>query len=215
MVPREQIERNIKKLMLTGVHLKYDGKDRAFIDLSRTIAENVVIPEGIQGLGLTGRKTINKSIKSLPGKDLRVIGQHTFGSCPSLENVNLPNLEALGDESFHGCMALTNLDLSNIKCLGNCALGYTGLETVKFSKKLRKVGRSVLRSAQVKKLDLSEVSSKVEFDCVAFSHCIELEEVIFKNKINIVEDMFYGCESITEVELPKGITELGANSFRE
>ena len=124
------------------------------------------------------------------------LGNFAFECCGALKKVYLPDsLRTIGDGAFSGCVSLVLLDIQE------------GLISI---------GRGAfLICRSLVYLDLPE--SLTEIGAFACSGCSDLTTVIFHgdDMAEIPDHLFYSCERLSRVTLPKNITSIGAYAFYE
>ena len=147
---------------------------------------SVVIPEGVTG--------IESSI---------------FNECNSLKEINLPstikNITETGFE-FLGCQSLKSITIPEENKYYCCVDG------VLYNKQMTKL----IKYPAAKEDKIFTIPDSVtEISKYAFSDCVNLEEVIFNEKIKIIpENAFYRASALKTLNLSDSITEIKGFAFR-
>lgn len=162
------------------------------------------------------------------------VGSSAFNWCSRLLSIGNPKLTSIPDNAFYNCSSLENIDLSKCTSVGSEAfLNCSKLQNVNTSN-CTYIGYSAFSGcSSIAEVDLSACKSLGDN---AFSRCKKLENVIgLENFKSIPEGAFretalktinlpvcttigsyafYGCSSITEVDL-SACKNIGNGSFRE
>lgn len=173
------------------------------------IPEDLIIPDTINGNTITAidyagfeNCTTIKSV-TLP-KTLTHIDQKAFAGCTSLTSINIPSSvkyiggdeqsENYGHGAFEGCTALTDITLGDdVIQIYNNAFHNTGYynDFDNWDNDVLYIGKHLIKA-----LDL-----------------IEGEHKIKEGTVDIAEYAFSFCHSLTSVEIPSSIIEIGERSF--
>ena len=108
----------------------------------------------------------------------------------SVTSVKFPkSLVKLGERAFYGCDGLTRLNLpSSVRIIGELSFARTGLTSVVIPEGVIELGRG------------------------AFASCSNLTTVKLPTSLKVIGDCaFQGCDSLTAINVPKGIEEMGVN----
>ena len=154
----------------------------------------------ISGQGAMGTPDKNWANRSVAVKKVVVkpgvtsVVSNAFKSCASLKEVVLPEgMETIGVQAFYNCYALESVSIPEgvreigARCFCNCY----------------KLTEAVLPQT------VSAIGSAV------FYHCSALKKVELPVQITTMDtaSMFSGCPQLTEVQLPDGVTKIGAYAF--
>ena len=108
---------------------------------------------------------------------LNKIGELAFWSCHELTRVVVPDsLQRLGDDCFVECSSLKVLDLSDTKVeiIPDTCFAGSGLETVLFPRRLKRLGNGVFESCHfLKEVEVPELVTHIGNK--AFSNCRDLK----------------------------------------
>lgn len=157
-----------------------------------TLAENVVIPQGVTEIKSNAFKYCKK-IKSVTLPDgLEFIGSSAFSCCDSLTSINIPNsVKTIEICAFVNCKSLKTIELPPVKEVSWDLFGLcSALESVKLS-----VGTEIIARD-------------------AFSNCTALKSVEFPQGLKTIgETAFKNCHSLNEVYIPDTVTDIGYEAF--
>ena len=179
------------------------------------------VPEGITELTPSlFRNHVDLVSLTLPST-LKVIGNYSLRGCTGLTELNLPDsVETIGSNAL-SYLKLTRVELpANLKTIKNNAFeGCDLLEEVEFNEGLVKIedaafyGCSSLREANLP----DSVEYIGDWDgAPAFGNCASLTWFHYPASLGhaTIGGPFRGCTSLTEYEVPEGITELTPSLFR-
>lgn len=139
--------------------------------------------------GCTSLKSI-----TLPSTVTQIGGYAFYGS--GIESINLSNVTTMGNSIFQNCTNLKSVQLPNIATLPNYTFsGCTALKSIEIPAKTTRIGGSTTAG-------------------YTFDGCTALEEVkILGNLIGIGCASFKDCTSLTSLEVPATLTEIGNYAF--
>lgn len=155
---------------------------------------------------------------------IREIASCAFKDCSNLERVTLPEgLEAIQRSAFSGCRRLKCINLpSTVRYLGMEAfLGCSALEELVFPDGIFEVGANAFQGCERIK-SISIPASLVRFGNSAFANCSGLQRVDVYSTIQVKNigcgffeglGMFRDCQSIRDVAVHEGVTELPEEMF--
>ena len=187
---------------------------------SVTIPDSVTIIESAAFYGCSGLTsvTIPASVKS--------IDRIAFYNCSGLTSMTIPNsVTSIGDSVFHGCSGLTQITLPFVgKCRGNAGSAeslfgyifgtseYTG-GTVTYQS-YATYGSASGSYYIPSKLRVVTVTDETIFGYGAFSGCNQLTSVTIPNGVtSIGEWAFKGCSKLTSVTIPDSVMSIGDCAF--
>lgn len=136
--------------------------------------------------------------------NLRYLRKVTFGTADD------PLGLKIGDSAFEGCTYIRELDfgeeankVSCVKEIGNRAFYGIYLESLVLPGSIEKIGNSAFEACvYLSELDLSKISSTLEFGEYAFARCNSLESVEITDNVGPMEfsSVFYKCAKLREVK---------------
>ena len=161
----------------------------------------IKLPEGITAIGNNAFiSCYSLSSIQLP-ETLRTIGNGAFSGCSSLSTIQLPKmLMTIGNWAFSRCKALTSIELPiSLKDLGINPFSYcNNLNIISHSDQFIIINRLLIDSVS----------------CTIISCLSDSNEIIVPFGIsNIGDRAFFGCLSLTSIQLPEGITSIGNRAF--
>lgn len=171
--------------------------------------ESVEIPDSVVEIGRNAFEAC-KALKSAAlGCGLQKIADDTFKGCSSLESIDIPDsVVEIGRSAFRWCDALKSIAFgSGLQKIKNDAFSVCeSIESVIIPDSVTEIQDSAFDYCKsLKTLVLGGNLKKVGTS--AFAECNALEHVTIKNpetKLGLMA--FKNCISVTEVNLPKGLT---------
>ena len=148
--------------------------------------------------GLTS-VTIQEGVKS--------IGNSAFSWCSSLTSIEIPSsVTSIGDSAFGRCSSLTSIEIpSSVTSIGNNAF----------------YGCSSLTSINVEEDNQNYCSedgvlfNKDKTELIRYpSKKADKQYVIPSSVTSIENSAFYGCSSLTSIEIPSSVTSIGSSAFQ-
>lgn len=153
------------------------------VDLSKT---NVTIMKD----GVFFNNTSLTSIK-LPNK-LENFWNYAFKNCTSLNNIEMPStVKGIYISVFEGCTSLSKATFNDsYTTLGDHVFKKCPLAAVTFPNTLTSIGEYAFEETKLTTVDLSNTQIT-----------------------SLPEGCFYNCQQLSDVKLPKDLTEIGNNAF--
>jgi len=112
------------------------------------------------------------NLKSVTGRNIKLIGTFAFYNCSSLEEVNMPNVNIVMQYAFYNCDSLRRLEFE----------------------KLRHIQPSAFENCS--SLERAEFHTADIIPQRAFMNCTDLREVSFSNVMLIEADAFRNCSKL-------------------
>lgn len=161
----------------------FEGTALESVDLSNT---NVTIMKD----GVFFNNTSLTSVK-LP-KGLKNFWDHAFCGCKALNNIVMPStVEGIYNNVFEGCESLSNVTFNDsYTILGHHVFKNCPLTAVTFPKTLNSIGEYAFENTKLTTVDLS--NTKIT---------------------SLSTGCFFICEKLSDVKLPKDLTDIGNNAF--
>lgn len=198
------------------------------VDLSNT--EVTIMKDGV-----FFNNTSLTSVK-LP-KGLKNFWDHAFCGCKALNNIVMPStVEGIYHNVFEGCESLSNVTFNDsYTILGRHVFKNCPLTAVTFPNSLKSIGESAFENTKLNTVDLSNTQI-TSLGHHVFKNC-PLAAVTFPNSLNSIGEYafegtkletvdlsntqitslpngcFYNCEKLSDVKLPKDLTDIGNNAF--
>ena len=230
---------NLEEVIL-GDSVKYTNVDHYYSPFYETSnIKTVTFGKGMQEIGdiFSGQTQLQKVILS---DSVKTIGVNAFKNCSSLTDINIPNTAtAILEEAFHWCTSLKNITLpDSLRILKGSSFMETGLTSITIPDKVSEIGghafaycpdlTTVVLGDSVKFIESGQYAvfnESPNITSVTFGTGMEeindvlrgkkkLTTVILgKNVKKIGENAFNGCTALESINLPNGITQLGAGAF--
>ena len=156
---------------------KYTGSSR-----------NVVVPEGVIGIGRWAFTRPSRLTQIILPKSLRYIDDAAFADCSSLTQITLPDGVggAIGNFAFSGCKKLAQINLPE---------GVTSIGEYAFQS-----------CSSLTQINLPESLETIKGN--AFKGCANLTQITLpQNLKRIYDDVFYGCTKLTEIQIPLNVLQ--------
>lgn len=166
------------------------------------------------------------SLTSVDLNNVTTLGQEVFNRCTALTEIDLPEtLTSIGNSSFQGCSALKSITVpETVTSVGADAFrDCTGLVQADFSP-----GATTLSSGNTfnggTALQVLTVggSSLTNLPVNFAKNCIALVDLVVTAPLTTLDNgttdgnngVFFGCTSLTNVELPDTLTTIGRYAFK-
>lgn len=161
----------------------FEGTALVSVDLSNT--QITTMKDGVffNNTSLTSIKLPNR---------LENFWDNAFCGCKALNNIVMPStVEGIYNSVFEGCTSLSNVTWNEgCTTLGNHVFKNCPLAAVTFPKTLGSIGEWAFEGTKLETVDLSNTQiTRLPNGC------------------------FYNCDKLSEVKLPKDLTDIGNNAF--
>lgn len=125
-------------------------------------------------------------------KGLKNFWDHAFCGCKALNNIVMPStVEGIYNNVFEGCESLSNVTFNDsYTILGHHVFKNCPLTAVTFPKTLTSIGEYAFENTKLTTVDLS--NTKIT---------------------SLSNGCFFICEKLSDVKLPKDLTDIGNNAF--
>lgn len=167
---------------------------------------------------------------------LRTIGKNAFKGCTSVEEVTIPKgILTVSNSAFEGCSGLTDVTIAaktiNAKAFAEC----TNLKAVKMEEGVTTIQGMAFANTQISAVTIPSTLTtagttkegtieKGPFagTMIATVHgqtedSTEVQEgaTILPETKKIPDNLFLGCTSIIDVQIPETVTEIGQKAFKD
>lgn len=159
-------------------------------------------------------KTALESV-DLSKTNVTIMKDGVFFNNTSLTSITLPNkLEKFWDRAFQGCTALNNIVMpSTVVEIDNYVFeGCTSLSNVKFNDSYTILGHHVFKNSNLATVTFPNTLTSIgEY---AFENTKLTTVDLSNTKITSLSNgCFFICEKLSDVKLPKDLTDIGNNAF--
>lgn len=151
---------------------------------------------------------------SLPAS--ATLENHAFASCPKLAEVSLGGITAVPDNCFSNCGELATVGgTENLSTIGASAFqGCSSLALFSFPAALKSLGADAFRDCGLTEVRLGGSTALKSLPAWAFANNESLWAVTLpENLASIGEGCFFDCPSLSDIPLPKALTEIPAYAF--
>ena len=159
------------------------------------------------------------SIKNVTVKDgVTSIGAHAFESCTNLTSVTIPeSVTSIGVQAFRGCCSLTSSTFpKGLVSIGKLACDGCSSFTVTTSpSSVMSIGEMAFKDCTGELVINCNIPSASSDGFGAFSYNDFTEITISDGVTSIGRWAFYGSNSLISIIIPKSVTEIGSEAFRD
>ena len=186
--------------------------------------KGIVIPDNVSSIGTCAFAGC-KELKSVEMPDnVSSIGKGAFSYCLSLESITIPRkCNTLNPETFYNCTSLREITIpSTVVKFAAESPGYDYQGTFENCSNLERIiiedGDRLLTNSQGSKLfegvNVKKLYWGREISNASFSDCKTLVDLTFGPKVRTIPSRcFHGCDGLTEVFIPDGVTDMGSFTF--
>lgn len=135
------------------------------------------------------------------------VGKQAFYNCYKLENVEFKSsLTTVGDYAFYGCKKLKKLDLPD-------SVVYIGKNLLDNCQAIEEIKVPFFGSVLSSNLTLGYLFGQPDYTKQENQIPYTLKKVTLTKQKALPEGAFYGCERLTEINLPSELESIAKNSF--
>lgn len=151
----------------------------------------------------------------LSNTEVTIMKDGVFYNNKSLTSIKLPNkLENFWDNAFNGCTSLNNIVMPStvVGIHNNVFEGCTSLSNVTFNDSYTTLGHHVFKNCPLAAVTFPNTLNSIgEY---AFENT-KLNTVDLSNTLitSLPNGCFFTCEKLSDVKLPKDLTDIGNNAF--
>lgn len=167
---------------------------------------------------------------------LRTIGKNAFKGCTSVEEVTIPQgISTVSNSAFEGCSGLTDVTIAaktiNAKAFAEC----TNLKAVKMEEGVTTIQGMAFANTQISAVTIPSTlttagttkegtiekgpfaGTKIATVHGQTEDSTEVQEgaTILPETKKIPDNLFLGCTSIIDVQIPETVTEIGQKAFKD
>ncbi len=162
--------------------------------------KNSIIPNSVTSIGNDAFYGCTSLTSIEIPNSVTSIGDWVF-TCTSLISINIPNsVTSIGDYAFSNCTSLTSINIpSSVTSIGNWAFyGCSSLESITVES-----GNEYYHS--IDNCIIETATNTLIVGCK--------NSIIPNSVTSIGNDAFYGCTSLTSIEIPNSVTSIGWYAF--
>ena len=196
-----------------GSQIKWIG-DHAFKNCSSLKTINNV-PAGLTDINEWCFESTALESVDLSNTNVTIMKDGVFYNNKSLTSIKLPNkLENFWDNAFYGCTSLNNIVMPStvVGIHNNVFEGCTSLSNVTFNDSYTTLGHHVFKNCPLAAVTFPNTLNSIgEY---AFENT-KLNTVDLSNTqiTSLPNGCFFICENLSDVKLPKDLTDIGNNAF--
>ena len=190
-----------------------DGAFRA-----NTRITSVKVGKNVTEIGENAFYNCSKLTKVTLPDGLKTLGQYAFSFCGALESVNIPDkVETVGMQTFSYCRALKELEIGeSVTEIGELAFAHcSGLEELVLPDSVKTIGKQAFENmSALKKVTFGNGLETVGYAAFQLDGALENIEFAEESSLTLIDDYaFLDCDSLTEMDIPEGVTEIGYRAF--
>jgi len=188
----------------------------AFANNSSLKGKEVVIPEGVTGIGYGAFYNTGITKVVIPAS-VTYVDAYAFANCSSLQTVIfLCDLTEIAPYTFFGCSSLTNVQIpASVEVIGERAFKSTDIRKVVLGENLTTIGvEAFFDCVALTEIQFAEQSALEIISDAAFGGCATLKEVKMPDTVRVMGGYaFMGCYALETVEVSAGLEEMGNYAF--
>ncbi len=223
--------KNLKEIVIPN-NIKSLGtfKDcSSLTDVVLPLTLNSIPPSCFEGCEMLINVVMPSAIASIPDKcfmgcaslkemklpdTILTIGNYAFSDCSTLIRIDLPSgLNSIYSYAFQNCVSLSSVDFpGTLKSIGNYSfLSCTSLKSLIINSGVQVGGHAFKFCSSIESVYLGNNSSYGSY-CFAYNTC--LGQVKMEEGVSAGSFMFYGCRSLSSIELPLDMTSIPNGMFQ-
>ena len=169
---------------------------------------SVVLPAQLETIGEEAFYGAQLESLAIP-EGVKEIGKAAFSNCISLQEVKLPStLERIGDYAFNFCLMLSSIELpASLKSLGKSAFqSCKSLTALSLPDGIEELGSSVFSSSGLKIFTIPSTWNRIPD---GFFESTKISEIVIPKGVReIGAQAFNNCTKLTSISIPEGITDI-------
>ncbi len=179
--------------------------------------KEVIIPEGVESIGPYAFAGLTALERVVLPKSLETIEYGAFFGCTSLTKVEgLENVKLINKYAFQNCDIRNDISFKNIHAIGDYAFaGNTHLKSVTFLAPDGKTNSTIstvgayafMGNTALTSFDVSKCGN-IKYGPYVFLNCTSLAQITMNTSV-IPTGAFYGCESLTTLNIGKDVSTIG------
>lgn len=185
-----------------------------------TIGE-LVIPSTIKSIGARAFSHLKGVRRVILPESITEIAKEAFAYCLDLQEIELPqNVTTISDGAFSNCKSLKRIYLpNNLRSIGKYAFSNCdSITKVEIPSSVEHIGEIAFRDCKMlKTVRLNAPNCIAErgsgFGEYIFSHCPNLENIIFTSNVKVIPQYFCSETNIRSIEIPASVEEISDGVF--
>ena len=165
---------------------------------------SVTIPESVTSIDNAAFAFCSRLISVTIPASVTSISNDTFNRCTSLTSVTIPeSVTSIGDYAFYSCKSLTSITIpERVSSIGiQVFLNCTSLSSMKVES-----GNTSYDSRNDCNAIIETASNTLIAGC---------QNTVVPNGVNSIgNSAFFGCSSLTSINIPEGVTSIDIEAFR-
>ncbi|MBR4071750.1 MAG: leucine-rich repeat protein, partial [Clostridia bacterium] len=192
----------------------YNKNKTQIISCDKTISGNYVMPSTVEYIAGRAFQKCIKLTGVVISPLVTEIAYATFDNCPNLTSVVLPTeLKSIDLYAFSDCKVLRSVEIpSKLETIEEKAFCNSGLESLDLPGSVSYIGEYCFMNAQLKTVVTQNSTQKngLSISVGAFKDNAQLKTVSLGEGLEFISAIvFENCSSLTEVNLPDSLTEIG------
>ncbi|MCH5199276.1 MAG: leucine-rich repeat protein, partial [Oscillospiraceae bacterium] len=187
---------------------------------------SATIPDSVTGIGRGSFDSCSSLVELTIPNNLKGIGLRAFADCSSLTSVTIPNsVTDIGGAAFAGCSSLTSISIGSgvtsiISSAFNSCPSLVSMSVSPDNKRYHSEDNCLIET-EAKNLIWGGKNSVIPSDGSvtkifqgAFYGCSSLTSVNIPDSVTIIDcDAFFGCSSLASVNIPKSVKKIENGAF--
>jgi hypothetical protein len=177
---------------------------------------SVNIPEGVTNIYTSTFEGCSSLSNIILPEGITSIEDEVFRDCSSLISVNIPkNVTSIEDMTFYGCYSLDGIILPDgIENIGDWAFcRCRSLTSINIPDGVVNIGDYAFDGCYALSGSLNIPKGVTNIGDHAFSYSSLSEIILHEGLTRIGNYAYYGCSSLTSINIPEGVTSIGDYAF--
>ena len=194
----------------------YEGECQRPWDAFAHEIHTVVVAEGVTNVGVGAFMNCAQLEQvQLAGSVQNINGKAFYGT--ALSAITLPEgVEGIYSHAFAGCASLKTVEFpSSLRLISTHGFQGSGIEELRFPEGIVEIAGSAFQNC----VQLRQVYLPASLETMGtwtFAECASLEQVVIPEdcKLQVIPETAFYNTALRQIQLPKGIVEIGDHAFR-